>query len=227
MTVQSGEKKLESGQAIFRVGKDYVRINGKILDKAGTELMNGRSKYESGGATDVNTTIEELVLSTKNTPTTDFWYVKTMFYGEKTTTSNRTQVAYPYNKVLPTYSRYYVNGSGWSEWFASDIAYSNIADTNGVVHFANGYLVQWGRVSITPSAANTITSATITFPRSYDKVPKVSALPNVSVPNAITSSIGGGTTTDASKKSMMIYMTRINTVATVFQWEAKGYKKVV
>lgn len=227
MIVYSGSQILERGEAIFRVGEDYTRTNGRILDQYGAELRNGLSKYESGGATDVNTTIEELVLSTKNTPTTDFWYVKTMFYGAKNATTNRTQVAYPYNKNLPTYSRYYVNGTGWSEWFASDISYFDVKDTSGVVHFGNGYLVQWGRVSITPTAANTITSAMVTFPRSYDNVPKVSALPNVSVPNAMTSSIGGGSTTDASKKSMMIYMTRINTVATVFQWEAKGYKKVV
>lgn len=227
MIVYSGEQLLESGEAVFRIGEDYTRTNGRLLDRFGVELRNGLSKYESGGTTDVNTTIEELVLSSKNTPTTDFWYVKTMFYGAKTATSNRTQVAYPYNKKLPTYSRYYVNGTGWSEWFASDISYFEVQDTSGVVHFGNGYLVQWGRVSITPTAANTITSATVTFPRSYDYVPKVSALPNVSVPNAMTSSIGGGSTTDASKKSMMIYMTRINTVATVFQWEAKGWKKVV
>ena len=100
----------------------------------------------------------------------------------------------------------------------------SISDGEGYVWDSNGYLVQWGRVTITPSAANTVTSATITFKKPFDNQPKVSADPNVAYPNLVTCSVGGGTTVDASKQSMIIYMTRTNTAATIFQWEAKGYK---
>lgn len=227
MVVSSGERTLEKGEAIFRIGHDYTRTNGRILDDYGTEVLNGMSKYESGGTTDVNTTIEELVLSTTNTPDSGFWYVKTMFYAEKTATSNRTQIAYPYNKKAPTYCRYYVNGSGWSEWFASDIKEMSISDYNGYVWFGNGLLHQWGRVSITPTAANTITSATVYFPLSYDNIPDVRKEAMVSYPNIVTSAAGNGATVDIAKRSMTIYMTRTNTVATNFQWSAKGYKAVI
>ena len=204
--------------------KNAMEINMSIYDRFDTEILNGLSKYESGGVIDANTTIEELVLSSTNTPTTAFWYVKTMFYSKKSETSNRTQIAYPYNKDLPIYYRYYINGTGWSAWKAGNIKEISISDGDGYVWDSSGYLVQWGRVTITPSAANTVTSAKITFKKPFDNQPKVSADPNVSYPNLVTSSVGGGTTIDASKQSMIIYMTRTNTAATIFQWEAKGYK---
>ncbi len=203
--------------------KNALEINMPIYDRFDTEVLNGLSKYESG-AIDVNTTIEELVLSSINTPTTAFWYVKTMFYSKKSETSNRTQIAYPYNTDTPIYYRYYINGTGWSTWKAGDIKEVSISDGYGYVWDSSGYLVQWGKVSITPNTANTVTNVKVTFKKTFDFQPKVSANPNAAYPNLITSSVGSETTIDASKQSMIIYMTRINTVATIFQWEAKGYK---
>ena len=110
---------------------------------------------------------------------------------------------------------------------ATDIVSFTHSDGSGSVQFANGLLIQWGRVSITPSAANTVTSVVVNFPITYDEIPKVNADPSTSVPHVITSGIGGGTTIEDSKKSMVIYMTRTNTVATTYQWLAIGYKKVV
>lgn len=214
-----------NGFAFFKKSeKNALEVAKPIYDRFDTLISNGLSLYESGGTTDVNTTIEELVLSTTNTPDTNFWYVRTMFYSTKSETSNRTQIAYSYNKDLPIYYRYYINGTGWSSWKAGDIKEMSISDGAGYIWDSNGYLVQWGRVSITPSAANTVTSATITFTKTFDNQPKVSAMPNVAYPNLVTTSIGGGTTIDESKQSMIIYMTRTNTAATTFQWEAKGYK---
>lgn len=204
--------------------KNAMEINMPIYDRFDTEILNGLSKYESGGVIDANTTIEELVLSSTNTPTTELWYVKTMFNSQKSKTSNRTQIAYPYNKDLPTYYRYYINGTGWSSWKAGNIKEMSISDGEGYVWDSSGYLIQWGRVAITPTSANTVTSATITFKKPFDNQPKVNVFSNVSYPNLVTSSISSGTTIDASKQSMIIYMTRTNTVATIFQWEAKGYK---
>ena len=213
------------GLAIGKVSnKNAFQIGMAAFDRFDTEILNGLSKYESGGAIDVNTTIEELVLSSTNTPTTGFWYVKTMFYSTKTATTNRTQIAYPYNKNLPTYYRYYINGTGWSAWKVGDIKEYKIDDGSGYVWFGNGFLIQWGIISITPSAANTVTNITVKFPKEYDYIPKVEAIPKVAYPNIVTSSIGGGTTTEASKQSMVIYMTRTNTIATVFQWLAIGMK---
>lgn len=217
-----------NGFALFKKSeKNALEVAKPIYDMYDTLIGNGMSVYASGGGIDPNTTIEELVLTSTNTPVTGgFYYVRTMFYSNKTAASNRTQIAYPYNRHTPIYSRYYINGTGWSEWEATDIISFTHADTSGNIQFANGLLIQWGRVSITPTAANTVTSVTVNFPIAYDEVPKVNVDPHVSVPNTVTSSVGGGTTTEASKQSMVIYMTRTNTSSTPFQWLAIGYKSV-
>lgn len=217
------------GFAFFKKSeKEGMEFGKPLYDRFGALINNGLSVYESGGSADPNTTLEELILTSTNTPKSGgFYYVKTMFYSTKTETANRTQIAYPYNKDDGFYYRYYINGTGWSKWKAGDIVSFNHQDGSGHIHFANGLLLQWGRVSITPTAANTVTSATINFPLAFDEVPNVNAIPNVSVPNVITTGIGGGTTTDASKKSMVVYMTRTNTVSTIFQWFAIGFKEVI
>lgn len=111
-----------------------------------------------------------------------------------------------------------------SDWNEATIIESNIADNEGYVWYENGLLEQWGRVSITPTAANTVTSLKVIFPKAYDKVPDIDAIPQANTPNAITWSVGGGSTTDEAKQSMIIYATRTNTSATLFKWKAKGFK---
>lgn len=213
--------------------KNAMEINMNIYDKFNTLINNGLSLYKTGGTDiDPNTTLEDLILTETNTPSGGFWYIRTMFYSTKSETTNRTQVAYPYAYSNATikgtvYTRIYTSGIGWSEWMATDIVSFTHSDGSGSVQFANGLLIQWGRVSITPSAANTVTSVVVNFPITYDEIPKVNADPSTSVPHVITSGIGGGTTIEDSKKSMVIYMTRTNTVSTTYQWLAIGYKKVV
>lgn len=222
------------GFAFFkRSEKNGLEVAKPIYDRFDTEILNGLSKYKTGGVDiDPNTTIEELILTETNTPIGGFWYIRTLFYSTKSETSNRTQVAYPYAYSNATikgtvYTRIYTSGIGWSEWMSTDIVSFTHSDGNGVVQFANGLLIQWGRVSITPSAANTVTSVVVNFPITYDEIPKVNADPSTSVPHVINSGVGGGSTIEDSKKSMVIYMTRTNTVATTYQWLAIGYKKVV
>ena len=113
----------------------------------------------------------------------------------------------------------------WTDWQSIEIISSSIEDNEGYVWYANGTLEQWGRVSITPTAANTVTSLNIIFPKAYDKVPDIDAIPQANTPNAITWSVGGGSTTDEAKQGMIVYMTRTNTSATLFKWRAKGFKK--
>ena len=103
------------------------------------------------------------------------------------------------------------------------LSYSK-SDYNGYIWFSNGHLVQWGNTTISPTSANTVTSATISFPMSYSYAPSISAVPQVSTPNAITCSVGAGSTLSQAKTSMVIYMTRTNTSATTFRWVAMGYK---
>ena len=112
----------------------------------------------------------------------------------------------------------------WTDWQSIEIISSSINDNEGYVWYANGTLEQWGRVSVTPTAANTVTSLNIVFPKAYDKVPDIDAIPQANTPNAITWSVGGGATTDEAKQGMIIYATRTNTSATLFKWRAKGFK---
>lgn len=205
----------------------HTHSNKSVLDgitSSKVSRWNNVAYYESGGSTNVNTTTEELVLSSTNTPDSSLWYVQTIFYSSKSASSNRVQIAYGYNQNKPIMSRYYLDGS-WSSWVASDIISASISDYEGYVWYANGTLEQWGRVNITPTAANTVTSATIYYPIAYDNIPDVSAIPQVATPNAVTWSIGAGSTTTAAKQSMVIYMTRTNTSSTSFRWKAKGFSQ--
>lgn len=198
MIVSSGERKLEKGEAIFRIGSDYTRTNGRILDNFGTEVMNGMSKYRTGGTDiDPNTTLEELVLTETNTPTSGFWYVKTMFYANKTATSNRTQIAYPYayntNVRACTYMRTYINGIGWSNWSLTSARCES------------------GWVTITPTAGNTPTSVYVAFKNSYNKVPNVVT----SVASGVVGTqVLGCSTNGITNTGVNIVITRTNTVST-------------
>lgn len=113
-----------------------MEINMDIFDKHGTQFRNGLAYYLSGGAIDADTTTEELVLTSTNVPISGtFFFVRTMFYSAKTATANRTQMAYPYNKVLSTYYRYYINGDGWSAWVEQPVVTSS--GTLGIWNYVN------------------------------------------------------------------------------------------
>ena len=196
--------------------------------KQGKELNEQIKKrtlasYENGGTTDANTTIEPLVLTKVNTPTADFWYVETLFYSSVANTSNRKQIAYSYKFDAPIYTRYYISGT-WSEWTTGEIKSSSISDYEGHLWFKNGMLLQWGQVTIKPTAANAVTSTEITFTHAYTFAPFVTASPQIAYPDAVTTSVGSGSTDGGAKAGMKIFMTRTNTSETTFRWLAIGYK---
>lgn len=96
-----------------------VEIGLRAYDQYGTHLSNGMSLYGgSGDHIDANTTVEHLVLTALNTPDDNLWYVETIFRSSKLETSDRRQVAMPYRRGGPTYSRYYTDGV-WSAWESS------------------------------------------------------------------------------------------------------------
>lgn len=85
-----------------------------VYEQWGGQLRNGMAYCPTGGA-DANVTLEEIALCSKNIPyPSGFAYVRTMFYGGKTATTPRTQIAYPYTtgKIA---TRQYTNGA-WTEW---------------------------------------------------------------------------------------------------------------
>lgn len=90
--------------------------------------------------------------------------------------------------------------------------------TTGYCKIPNGTIFQWGATSITPTAADTVMSKTITFPTTFPSACKfVTANPKSTVPNKLTVSCAGITTS-----SFDLYMTRTNTTTTDFYWFAIG-----
>lgn len=120
----------------FAVGKISEKANGleigmPVFDRFGTSIENGLAHYEGGGSTNPDTTTEELILTSVNTPISGaFFFIRTMFYSAKSATTNRTQVAIPYgsassgvivNHKRSNFRRHYVSGIGWSEWIEEPV----------------------------------------------------------------------------------------------------------
>lgn len=111
----------------FALGKVAEKSNSfeiglRAYDQYGMHLSNGMSLY--GGADnhiDPNTSMEHLILTNRNVPTANLWYVETIFYNAKLVTSDRRQTAVPYQRGGPTYSRYYTAGA-WTAWESDALA---------------------------------------------------------------------------------------------------------
>lgn len=97
-----------------------------------------------------------------------------------------------------------------------------IGDGSGYILYNNGLLLQWGFVSITPTAVNTVTSLTILFPKPYKARPHITGTPLVNSPQALTWSLGIGTTDEAGLTRLVLYMYRSTLHATPFRWMAVG-----
>jgi hypothetical protein len=208
---------------ILRVADDYVRVNGNILDKYKTVLGNGLAQYESSNI-DPNTTTEELILTQANTPTSAFWYVRTMFFKEKSTVARRTQMAYPYAYDAQwvekrIFTRVYIENTGWTAWKAIGEETTTTANFVGQSLVGSNLSIEWATVVITPSAANVPTPQRIYFNKTYEKAPIVlpvalTASPGVEVKGV---SIVGITTGYAS-----LSVTRATTAATTLHFVVIG-----
>ena len=78
-------------------------------------------------------------------------------------------------------------------------------------------LVQWGTVSITPSASDTPTSKVVTFVSEFPGNPAVILTPQTAVPGTAVLGVG---TSDRSTGGITVWATRTNTTATVVHWLA-------
>ena len=93
----------------------------------------------------------------------------------------------------------------------------------GVYRTHDGLLLQWGTVSITPTAANAATTQVVTYSRPFTADPVVLLTPNTSVPESVsvgivrTASVIGD-----AKEAIGIVLTRNGTTTTVVQWLAIG-----
>lgn len=116
--------------AIINVETDIVSVESDILtiNTNATNLTNRVNNLEItrglpsyiDGYIDCDTTTDYFILTQKNTPNNSFYFVLTFFFGSKTATASRTQIAIPYNYSTGTikntvYLRYYIDGA-WTTW---------------------------------------------------------------------------------------------------------------
>ena len=92
----------------------------------------------------------------------------------------------------------------------------------GYVLYNNGLLLQWGSVSVTPTAINTVAQLTVAFPFPYVTRPHITGTLLANSPQVVSWSMGVGTTEQAALSSLVIYMTRSTLHATPFRWMAIG-----
>lgn len=121
------------------------------------------------------------------------------------------------NKIVKAYID--ANAGGGSEIYRE-----YHTDYAGYVWFNGGFLVQWGRASITPTAINTDTTGRITYTYSYDSIPDRKTEISSATPNVAKVTSGGGTTISLSKQGMNIYVNSSTTRAVTVDWLATGYK---
>ena len=121
-------------------------FNGEIHDVYGTSIPNGLAVYTGSGtnAIDPNTTREHIILTDKNVPFSGLAYVITLFYSEKSSTANRSQIAIPYSTTSTICYRYFYNGvwsdwqgdSGWNTLISSGTSFIKYRMKNGIVTVA-------------------------------------------------------------------------------------------
>ena len=86
-----------------------------------------------------------------------------------------------------------------------------------------GLLVQWGGVNITPSAADTPTTAIVTFPRAFSATPTVFVTPVSSVPHQLSVAIQRAESVVGDPKAKVaVTLTRSGTTSTGINWLAIG-----
>ena len=95
----------------------------------------------------------------------------------------------------------------------------NNGENSGNVRLNNGFCIQWGKVSVTPTTAGTTFNMAVKFPTAFSKKPNVFIVGQSSAPQVFSYSIGqGGTDVGAFD----IYINRTTATATSFHWVAIG-----
>lgn len=88
---------------------------------------------------------------------------------------------------------------------------------------ADGVLIQWGTVTITPAAAGEPTYTTVTFPMPYAEVPGVVATPISTVPESLSVAVvRSGEYVPNNKRNVGIALTRAGLTPTGINWLAIG-----
>lgn len=99
----------------------------------------------------------------------------------------------------------------------------NLGSVAGRYRTEDGLLLQWGSVSITPTAANEATTAIVTFPLPYLENPAVLVTPSTSVPNTLSVGVQRGVDLVGDPKlKIAITLVRSGLTSTSISWLAIG-----
>ena len=131
--------------------------------------------------------------------------------------SNKAEGAGDYVAKFNGHMKVSGNIDAWNVYKNTD--WSTSKATNGYCKLPNGVIIQWGYQVVTPTAANTVTTQSVTFPITFPSACRgVQVTARTSVPNIITSS-----SANITSSGFEIAMTRTNTTATGYSWFAIGY----
>lgn len=133
--------------ALPAVFEKTTSFKSDITDKYGTAIGNGIVKYSSSGI-DPDTTLDHAILTHLKTPmgANQYMYIITYFYGSKSTTAHRMQMAFPYNGAGSEYHRYFANGA-WTAWrrhVNDDETIYNVGDIVSLELHASGWWTNGG-----------------------------------------------------------------------------------
>ena len=95
----------------------------------------------------------------------------------------------------------------------------NNGQNSGNFRMNNGFCIQWGKVSVTPEAANTTYHMAVKFPTAFSTKPNVFIIGQSSAPQVFSFSIGQGST---DVGAFDLYINRTSASATSFHWVAIG-----
>ena len=95
----------------------------------------------------------------------------------------------------------------------------NNGQNSGNFRLNNGFCIQWGKVSVTPEAANTTYHMAVKFPTAFSTKPNVFIVGQSSAPQVFSFSIGQGSTDTGA---FDLYINRTTASATSFHWVAIG-----
>lgn len=100
-----------------KVGSIYYRYYASGAWSAWQRLTADADFNITHGTEDPDTTKKRLILTNTNTPmgTGYYMYIQTMFNGDPTSATYRSQIAVPYNRIGSVYHRCYT-GSSWTAW---------------------------------------------------------------------------------------------------------------
>lgn len=121
----------------------------------------------------------------------------------------------PSPATVPTKTSDLINDSGFVTSVPTKT--SDLTNDSGFITSSALPHIEYGEIMITPTAADTITTGSITFSQPYTNKPVVIVSATTTVPEKVVCGCSDITTTGAT-----IYMERTNTTNTYFDWIAIG-----